>query len=172
MQFCMEYGDTNFIGVVNSEKYKSFVDSNWKLDGLMNHFTDEMKNGNILVFQMTKEGIEHSWKVEVTICEELPEQKCYRKAYAYIKVTDNQLFLVDYDCLTMAAQFAHHKVPNKNCSKYRIPIENGVYRVEIVQFYNVDRNEYVGSDEKEFIINFTKEDVFNDIVNKVFWCIF
>lgn len=60
MRFCMKFGDTNFIGVVNAERYKSFVDEDWEFEMLLQHFTNEMKNGNILVFQMTEEGIEHS----------------------------------------------------------------------------------------------------------------
>lgn len=34
MKFCMEFGDTNFIGLVNAWQYKSFVDEDWELDGL------------------------------------------------------------------------------------------------------------------------------------------
>lgn len=43
MQFCMKYGDTNFIGVVNADQYKSFVDEDWELEMLIQHFNDEMK---------------------------------------------------------------------------------------------------------------------------------
>lgn len=39
MQFYMDSGDTNFIGVVNAEQYKSFVDEDWELDSLLQHFT-------------------------------------------------------------------------------------------------------------------------------------
>ncbi|SFI08459.1 hypothetical protein SAMN04488574_101525 [Bacillus sp. 71mf] len=37
MQLCMKFADTNFIGVVNSEKSKSFVDLDWELDMLLQH---------------------------------------------------------------------------------------------------------------------------------------
>ncbi|WP_245618131.1 hypothetical protein [Domibacillus tundrae] len=43
MKFCMEFGDTNFIGLVNAWQYKSFVDEDWELDGLLQHFSPEMK---------------------------------------------------------------------------------------------------------------------------------
>jgi hypothetical protein len=168
----MEYGDTNFIGVVNPEKYKSFVDEDWELEILLQHFADEMKDGNILVFQMTEEGIEHSWNIEVKIGIELIEQKCFRKAEGYIKVTCNQLYLADYDCLTMAAQFESEKVPDKNCSHYKIGIENGVYKVAIVQFYNADKDEYVGTNEKDILLNFVKVSDFQQIADKVLWCSF
>lgn len=63
----MEFDDTSFIGLINAEKYKSFVDENWELDSLFQHFSNEMQKGNILVFQMTEEGIEHSWNVKVRL---------------------------------------------------------------------------------------------------------
>ncbi|MFI8710053.1 hypothetical protein ACIGHG_24095 [Bacillus sp. NPDC077411] len=168
----MGFGDTNFIGLVNAEQYKSFVDEDWELDMLLQHFTDEMKNGNILVFQMTEEGIEHSWDVEVEVGTEEVEQKCFRKAEGYIRVTGNQLYVVDYDCLTMAAQFESNKVPDKNCSNYKINIENGVYKVEVLQFYNVDNDKYVGTNEKDILLNFIKVPAFQQTVNRVFWCSF
>ena len=28
----MDFGDTNFIGVANTNKYESFVDEDWELD--------------------------------------------------------------------------------------------------------------------------------------------
>ncbi|WP_338128714.1 hypothetical protein [Aneurinibacillus migulanus] len=168
----MKYGDTNFIGVVNAERYKSFVDGDWELEMLLKHFTNEMKDGNILVFQMTEEGIEHSWNVEVKIGTEVIEQKCFRKAESYIKVTENQLYLVDYDCLTMAVQFESDKVPDKNCSNYKIDIENGVYKVDIFQFYNVDKDEYVGTNEQDILLNFIKVSDFQKTADNVLWCSF
>ncbi|PEY43938.1 hypothetical protein CN354_01870 [Bacillus cereus] len=172
MRFCMKFGDTNFIGVVNAEQYKSFVDEDWEFEMLLQHYADEMKNGNVLVFQMTEEGIEHSWNVEVRVGEEPIKQECFRKAEGYIRVTENQLYLVDYDCLTMAAQFEDEKVPDENCSNYKIDIENGVYKVEVLQFYNVDNDEYVGTNEKDILLNFMKVPVFQQTVDRVFWCSF
>lgn len=172
MKFCMEFGDTNFIGVVNAEKYKSFVHEDWELNILLEHFANEMKLGNILVFQMTEDGIEHSWNVDVKIGTEIIDQKCFRKAEGYIKVTDNQLYLIDYDCLTMAAQFKDEKVPDKNCSNYRIDIKNGVYKVDIFQFYNVDKDEYVGTSETDILFHFIQVSDFQQKVDKVLWCSF
>ena len=128
----MKFGDTNFIGVVNAETYQSFLDEDWELDILLQHFSNEMKKGNILVFQVTEEGIEHSWNVEVKIGTEEIVHKCFRTAVGYMKVTENQLYLADYDCLTMAAQFESEEVPDKNCLNYKVDIENGVYKVNII----------------------------------------
>ncbi|PEF97125.1 hypothetical protein [Bacillus toyonensis] len=166
----MDFGDTNFIGVANTNKYESFVDGDWELDNLLQHFGDEMKQGHILVFQMTEEGIEHSWRVEVRKGTEKITHKYFRKAVGHIQVTENQLYLVDYDCLTMAAQFQNHKVPDQNCSKYKIEIENGFYEVEVVQYYNVDEDEYVGASETDILLNFIKVSANEPIAEMVFWC--
>ncbi|WP_369683858.1 hypothetical protein [Salipaludibacillus sp. LMS25] len=166
----MKFGDTNFIGLVNAERYTSFVNEDWDLAGLLMHFSNEMKEGNILVCQMTEEGIEHSWNVDIKIGTEEITQHYFRKAVGFINVTDNKLFLVDYDCLTMAAQFEGELVPDKNCSNYRIDIENGVYKVEIIQFYNVDKAEYFGTNDTDVLVNFIKETEFQQVVDNVLWC--
>lgn len=170
MHYHVDIGDTNFIEVVNVDKYNSFVNEDWELKMLLQHFVNEMQKGHILVFQMTEEGIEHSWNVNVKIGVGLTQQTCFRNEVGYIKVTDNQLYLVDYTCLTMAAQFSDEKVPDKNCSKYKINIENGVHKVEVIQFYNVDKDEYVGNSDADILLNFTKVNDFKQTSNKVFWC--
>lgn len=170
MKFCMSFGDTNFIGVANADTYQSFVDKDWELDRLLQHFGNEMKQGHILVFQMTEEGIEHSWRVEVTVGTEELTHRCFRKAVGYLEVTDNGLYLVDYDCLTMAAQFKDHQVPDQNCSKYKIEIENGLYKVEAIQYYDVDEDEYTGSKETDILLNFIKVPASEPAAESVFWC--
>ncbi|MCM3173013.1 hypothetical protein [Paenibacillus sp. MER 99-2] len=170
MKLHLEYGDTNFIGLVNADRYQSFVGEDWELSMLLQHFADEMKKGNILVCQMTEEGIEHSWTVEVTFEEEFTVEHCYRRAAGYIQVTDGLLVLVDYTCLTMAAQFDDCAVPDENCSTYTISLKNGMYKVHIVQFYNADREEYVGGDGAELIINFTEVHELGANEEKVIWC--
>lgn len=94
-------------------EFKSLEDEDWELDSLLQHFGDEMRQGNILVFQMTEKGIQHSWRVDVRVGIEETTHKCFRKAVGYIEVMDNQLYSVDYDCLTMAAQFEKEKVPDQ-----------------------------------------------------------
>ncbi|MEH7014738.1 hypothetical protein V7087_28715 [Neobacillus niacini] len=166
----MNFGDTNFVAVANADTYKSFVDEDWELDILLQHFGKEMKRGHILVFQMTEKGIQYSWRVDVRVGTEEIADKCFRKAIGYIEVTENQLYLLDYDCLTMAAQFEVNKVPDQNCSKYKIGMKNGFYRVEVVQYYNVDKDEYVGASETDILLNFIKVSDIEPIAESVFWC--
>lgn len=170
MNFCMEFDDTSFIGLINAEKYKSFVDENWELDSLFQHFSNEMQKRNILVFQMTEEGIEHSWNVKVKIGKEVAIEQYFRKAVGYIRVTANQLYVADYSCLTMAAQFKDKRVPDENCSNYKIDIEEGNYKVNIIQFYNADKDEHIGEDKNDILLNFIKISDFQATAGDVFWC--
>lgn len=45
MEFCLNRGDTNFIALVNADKYKTFVDEDWEFEPLLQHFSDEMEEG-------------------------------------------------------------------------------------------------------------------------------
>lgn len=170
MEYCMKFGDTNFIGVVNADKYQSFVDEDWELDILLQHFADQMKEGNIIVFQMTEEGIQHSWNIEVKIGTEKIIEKCFRRETGYIRVTNNTLYLIDYDCLTMAAQFSNEKVPDDNCSNYKIDIENGIYKVDIIQYLDADQNEFTGTNDKDLLLHFSRVANFQQTADQVLWC--
>ncbi|MFE0557029.1 hypothetical protein ACFW1P_14010 [Paenibacillus sp. NPDC058910] len=170
MRFCLHHGDTNFIALVNADKYKTFVDEDWEFESLFKHFSDEMEEGKILVFQMTEEGIEHSWTIEVKFEATLNDLECYRRTEGYIEVTDNKLYIVDYDCLTMAAQFSDNKIPDENCANNRIELKNGMYMVEIVQFYNADNDEHIGGDKINMLMNFNEISNFEANADKVIWC--
>jgi hypothetical protein len=169
-RFVMKFGDTNFIGVANAKLYHSFVDEDWTWEGLLGNFSSEMEKGHLVVLKMTEEGIEHSWNVTITIDDEEVEQECFRTTEAYIKVTDHELYLVDYDCLTMAAQFQDNYVPDENCSQYKIHIENGIYRVVITQFYDVDNEKRTGRTSPDIIMNFITIPELPSISAKVAWC--
>lgn len=68
------------------------------------------------------------------------------------------------------SQFLDEKVPDENCSKYKVNIENGFYKVEVIQFYNVDKDEYIGNSDTDILLNFTRVEDFIQKINQVFWC--
>ncbi|RRJ61712.1 hypothetical protein EHV15_01015 [Paenibacillus oralis] len=170
MNIYLKYGDTNFIGLVNAQSYKSFVNEDWELVELLRHFSSEMLNENILVYQMTNEGIEHSWNIEVIIGPETTDEECFRKAEGYIKVTENKLYIVDYDCLTMSAQFEDEQVPDKNCEKNQLHVNNGAYKVTFYQYYNVDESKFIGRDDTDIRMVLTETSEIKDQAGKVYWC--
>ena len=53
--------DSGFIGVVNPDKYNSFVSEDWQLPQLLNRFVDEMNNDTLILWST---GSENVWIVD------------------------------------------------------------------------------------------------------------
>jgi len=51
MTFDFEDGS---ISIVNADKYKGYVDSDWQLDQLFQHFNDQMNNNNLIIWKSNK----------------------------------------------------------------------------------------------------------------------
>lgn len=164
-------GDTTFISLVNAHRYNSFVDEEWTFEQLKEHFELETKNNNILVLQMTNEGVECDWKIEINnkVSSIKNIENCFRKDKGYISVSNNELYLVEYNCLTMAAQFDDEKVPDEDCSKFKIELENGNYLVDIIQFYDADRDIRFGNEDVDIKFVFTKIDTIEPNKDKIYW---
>lgn len=140
-------GDTNFLCLVNKETYQSFIKEDWDLiKDLIPHVKAQQQLGNILMYQMTEEGIEDDWAIAYYVNEEYSESYL-KKAENYIEVTNNWLHLIDYTCLTMAAQFLNDLIPDKECEPFSISIENGYYLVNTLLYKDVDRGVKSGNQE-------------------------
>lgn len=169
MDFNFNVGDTNFIALVNSNQYKTFVDEDWDLPMISEHFVREIKNNNILVCQMTNEGIEGDWRINVNFQENIIDTSYFRREEGYIKVDNNELCFVEYTCLTMAAQFEDEKVPDKYCDKFRFNIKNGLYKVDTIQYYDIDNEKYFGRNDVDIEFRFTEVSKCEEVEPKVFW---
>lgn len=155
--------DSGFLGIVNADTYKSFVDEDWELLQLFDHFVDEM-NADALIIWST--GTPNYWNVVVG--ESPTGNISFREFSKIIKVTNGCLYLTNYEDLTMAAQFADDKMPAKHHSDLRIELDNGHYIVTIKQMRNPD--DYVTNDEEiGFEITFLKDNITESSINKIFW---
>lgn len=170
MEINFNVGDTNFIALFNPNNYKTFVDEDWDLNMIKEHFVNESKENNILVCQMTSEGIEGDWRIKVNFKESYCADTYYRKDEGYIYVDNDELCFVEYTCLTMAAQFEDEKVPDKYCEKFRFNIGNGLYKVEIIQYYDIDKDKHYGTNDIDIEFKFTKVLKCKETERKVFWC--
>lgn len=108
MEFNFDIGNTNFIALVNPNKYKTFVDK-------------------------------------------------------------NELCFVEYTCLVMPAQFEDEKVPDRYCKKFRFNIENGLYKVDIRQYYYIDNHKHYGRNDIDSKFKFIKVLKCKERECKVFW---
>lgn len=169
MQFNFNIGDTNFIALVNPNKYKTFVNEDWHLNMIKEHFINETKENNILMCQMTNEGVEGDWRIKVNFGESTCLGDYFRKESGYINVDNKELCFVEYTCLTMAAQFEDEIVPDTYCDKFRFNIENGLYKVDVIQYYDIDNDKHYGRNDIDIEFKFTKVLKCEEMEHKVFW---
>ena len=158
--------EDGFISIVNAERYKGFVDSDWKLEQLFNHFTDQMNERNLIIWTSNQDG-GNEWEVEILNQPSSKEE--FRSFNFPICVTNNCLYLVSYTDLTMAAQFEDEIVPAKHGSHLKFDISDGLYDVTIRQMFNPKELDYEAEMihfEIVFNVTNTTED---KKANKVFW---
>ena len=156
--------DSGFLAIVNSDTYKSFVDEDWQLTQLMEHFVDEMNNKNI-IFWAT--GNQSSWTV--SFVEKSDNKKSFREFTSTINVTDGKLYLTNYDDLTMSAQFEDTKIPAKHNSDLIIKLENGLYDLTIRQLFDYENYDYEPEGKINFEIVMKKTEKETEKIDKIYW---
>ncbi len=149
--------DSGFMGIIDPSAYKAFVNKDWTFDQLLAHFRNQFKEQTLLLWATSDENV---WTVLVS--SESKNIKGDDEIFGSIIVTNNQLLLVNYETLTMAAQFSDIKLPEKIYESCIIPVNNGLYKVKISRFTKptkiADNNkiidfyiELIQSEEKEAI---------------------
>lgn len=161
------YDEDGLFSIVNTQRYSGFVNEDWTLEQLFEHFVSEMNNQNLIVWKTNNDG-GGEWIIEVL--EQENSSISFRQFNKTIEVTDNRLFLVPYTDLTMAAQFDDEKLPSKQNSNLEIVLENGIYAVTIKQLFNPDDYDYddITSTSFQLIFKRINQKQDNNIQN-VFW---
>jgi hypothetical protein len=157
---------SGFLALVNAHTYESFVDEDWQLPQLMNHFISEM-NKNSLILWAT--GTTNEWIVD--ILEE--STNTYFRAFSkIIKVTDGCLYLTNYEDLTMAAQYSDEVIPQKHNSNLKVSIQNGFYDVTVRQLSDPELDT-IFEEETNFEITFEHVSASESAkeVDNIFWWI-
>lgn len=157
--------DSGFLGIVNADTYKSFVDEEWELSQLINHFIDEMNNDSLILWAT---GVENVWTVNFV--NEPSGIKSFREFYKTIEITNRKIFLINYEDLAMAAQYEEEQIPAKHTADLSIELENGRYLFQVRQLFDPGDFNY----EPDGKVNF--EIVVQPAINKktlqvqkVFW---
>lgn len=60
-------------------------------------------------------------------------------------------------------------MPDEDCKAWRIQLDNGTYRVRIIQLYNVDQNEHLGKADVDLRIEFQTTSGFKNLHNDFLW---
>jgi hypothetical protein len=130
--------DSGFLAVINADRYASFVDEDWSFQQLLEHLILQSNTQNLIIWGT---GLENTWNV--TFLDNPSPTPAFREFTQPIAVTDGRLYLTNYEDLTMAAQFQHHRLPAKHNANAFITLPNGLYTLTIRQFgdptdYNLD----------------------------------
>ena len=123
--------DSGFLAIANADRYNSFVDFEWELPQLLNHFIDEMNNGNLIIWRTDSEN---RWTIDFR--ENPSSKKAFREFVKTIEVTHGRLFLTNYEDLTIAAQFHEEKIPAKHNADLYVKLDNGNYELTIRQLFD------------------------------------
>lgn len=158
--------DSGFIGVVNAEHYSSFVHTDWEFKQLLLHFKEQTNLGNAAVWST---GEAHFMTLEVQ--KSSSESKAYRECYTKIKVTNNKLYFVSYNDLTMAAQFQEELIPSKENKALYIELQNGAYNLHIRQLFKPEEFDWQNPPLPCFELIFDPIDEFapNQFEDVIWW---
>ncbi|MDE2429210.1 MAG: hypothetical protein KGM99_10800 [Burkholderiales bacterium] len=156
------FDEDGVIAIVNADRYRGFVDNDWSLNQLLDHFVNEMICENLIVWQSNNIG-GGDWKIEILVTPS--ERKSFREFEQTINVTDGELYLASYTDLTMAAQFEDEVIPSKENANLKCKLANGKYLVIVRQMFHPESCENEESDETDFEI--ILKPVIDHIVTKV-----
>jgi hypothetical protein len=129
--------DSGFVALVNAEKYKSFINEDWEFEQLIQRFTDEMNTQNMILWNTGFADM-----VRVVITDKEKTTRFFREFNHTIIVTNEELYLTNYDDLSMAAQYCDEKLPSKHNSDLIIPLKNGCYLITVRQLNDPEDYDY------------------------------
>lgn len=125
------YDSSGFIGIVNAQLYKTFIDTDWELDQVLERFRTETNNSHCIIWSLGTQNL-----MTIDLVDEFSNKNAFRAIKTQIQVTNGVLYLVNYDDLTMCAQYEDEKLPSDLHSELKIALENGIYDAHLKQFFD------------------------------------
>ncbi|NHI92389.1 MAG: hypothetical protein EAX96_07780 [Candidatus Lokiarchaeota archaeon] len=154
--------DSGFIGIVNVDKYITYLKKDWWFEDLERHFLTQMHNLNLLLWAT---GLEEIWRVDVH--RGISKREGFRSVLGNIQVTNRKLYFISYDDLSYVAQFEDERLPNKGFENNFINLENGLYRMHVIQVFPLDGP--YDPKEPQFIIEYEPTRSADNIWTKIPW---
>lgn len=146
--------DTGFLGLIDPASYQTFIDENWTYEQIIEHFKEQMQLRRLLIWET---GFEGFWRVCVEIGSSKPTAG-FRSVTGPIIASTGQLLLVNYETLTMAAQYEDVTLPEKHLEHCRIGIEPGSYECQITQMFNPESHDQNDDGDLDFILQLRRAD--------------
>lgn len=147
-------GDGSLLTLADLNQYPSFIGRDWSEDcKLQKHLLDESDKKSIVLWGT---GFECDWKVEFR--QGITSLRGMRDIEQYINNTTGELYLLNYDSLTMAAQFEDHTLPDEESSEYKVSLPKGILKLRIVQMIDPTKDGFWDEFDKKpgFIVEYEK----------------
>ena len=162
-------GDASHLAIADLDRYESFVGDWDKHDRLRKHLIAQADKESIVAWGS---GFETDWIVSIQ--PGISGRQGYREFRSVISTKSGILHLVNYDSLTMAAQFDDYGLPDKETRSYAFHVPPGRYRVRVVQLVNPDSNwwEDQGADDPAFLIEYEPADSSDRPQQLIPWALF
>jgi hypothetical protein len=151
-QRCYEIiDDSGYLAIIDPVGYRSFVDNDWTLDQLIEHFKSEINDRHLAMWGT---GREDTWRVDV--CFERSKEAGFREFYTLLYASDEQLLITNYETLTMAAQFEDVRLPEPHQQDLLIPVLSGLYLCRVIQHFDPQsHNPTLQHDQADFLVEIT-----------------
>jgi hypothetical protein len=156
--------DSGFLAVVVPSTYKSFVDANWELDQLFDHFRRQMMQHSLLIWGT---GLEGSWNVDVRV--QVSSERGFREASGPLRVVGGMVLVTNYESLTMAAQFEDVRLPEKHDEQHLVTLADGEYSCRVIQMFDPEQQEAVSGGVADFVVEFSRPEVLPASWSTVRW---
>lgn len=145
--------DSGFLGLINTDKYRSFVAENWEFDQVKERIISESNQGHLLFWGTEVPNI---WQVR--ICDRAVAKQEIKSFQGSILVSNTALHLINYESITAAAQFEEDQLPEEHLAHLNITLKNGLYNVTVRQLLDPDKDD-IDDDSISFEIVLQKSDL-------------
>lgn len=156
--------DSGFLALIDPDAYNGFVDEDWSLDQLMDHFRAEMGGRRLLIWGTGQEGF---WRVRVG--RQGSAAGAFREISGPIAVSAGRLLLTNFESLTMAAQFADVSLPQDHDRDLLLDVPSGTYSCRVLQMFDPREEMMAEGDGPEFIVEILDDEPLAEGWSEIPW---
>jgi len=127
--------DARFLGLINTDLYESFIDEDWEFEDIEVRIIRECQKGHLLFWGTS---VPNLWTVR--ICSRASSTKAFQSFKGRIKVSNSKLHLINYESITLAAEFEDEQLPDSDLEALYVNLANGIYEVTIRQLFDPERD--------------------------------
>lgn len=127
--------DASFLGLINTDLYESFIDEDWEFEDIEVRIIRECQKGHLLFWGTS---VPNFWTVR--ICTQASSKEAFRSFKGKITVSNSKLHLINYESITLAAEFEDEQLPDADLEALHVSLENGIYEVDVRQLFDPEKD--------------------------------